>query len=29
MEIVLSQEAAERIISKGGRVAVDLLQHST
>ncbi len=29
MEIVLSQRAAEQIISKGGRVAVDLLQHST
>ena len=29
MEILLSQRAAEQIISKGGRVAVDLLQHST
>ena len=29
MEIVLSQQAAEQILSKGGRVAVDLLQHSS
>ena len=29
MEIVLSQRAAEQILSKGGRVAVDLLQHSS
>ena len=29
MEIVLSQRAAERIANQGGRVAVDLLQHSS
>ena len=29
MEIVLSQMAADRILGKGGRVAVDLLQHSS
>jgi hypothetical protein len=29
MEIVLSQMAAEHILGKGGRVAIDLLQHST
>ena len=29
MEIGLSQQAADRILSKGGRVAVDLLQHSS
>ena len=29
MEIVLSQRAAEHILSQGGRVAVDLLQHSS
>ena len=29
MEIVLSQTAAEHIQGKGGRVAVDLLQHSS
>ena len=29
MEIALSQAAADRILSKGGRVAVDLLQHSS
>ena len=29
MEIVLSQAAADSIQSKGGRVAVDLLQHSS
>ena len=29
MEIVLSQTAAEHIAEKGGRVAVDLLQHSS
>jgi predicted RNA-binding protein YlqC (UPF0109 family) len=29
MEIVLSQTASEHIIGKGGRVAVDLLQHSS
>jgi hypothetical protein len=29
MEIVLSQQASEHILTKGGRVAVDLLQHSS
>ena len=29
MEIVLSQAAAEHIRGKGGRIAVDLLQHSS
>ena len=29
MEIVLSQQAAEHIRAKGGRIAVDLLQHSS
>ncbi len=29
MEIVLSQRAAEHILGKGGRAAVDLLQHSS
>ena len=29
MEIVLSQSAADHIREKGGRVAVDLLQHSS
>ena len=29
MEIVMSQAAADRILSKGGRVAIDLLQHSS
>lgn len=29
MEIVLSQQAAEHIRSKGGRIVVDLLQHSS
>ncbi len=29
MEIVMSQAAADRILNKGGRVAVDLLQHSS
>ena len=29
MEIVLSQRAAEQILAKGGRVAVDLMQHSS
>ena len=29
MEIDLSQAAAEHIQSKGGRIAVDLLQHSS
>ena len=28
-EIVLSQRAAEHILGKGGRAAVDLLQHSS
>lgn len=29
MEIILSQRAAEHIQSKGGRAAVDVLQHSS
>ena len=29
MQIDMSQAAADRILSKGGRVAVDLLQHSS
>ena len=29
MEIVISQMAADHIQTKGGSVAVDLLQHST
>ena len=29
MEIVLSQAAAEHILAKGGRVAVDLMQHTS
>ena len=29
MEINLSQNAAEHIQGKGGRIAVDLLQHSS
>ena len=29
MEIALSQAAAEHIRSKGGRITVDLLQHSS
>ena len=29
MEIVLSQAAADHILAKGGRIAVDLLQHSS
>ena len=29
MEIVLSQMAVDHIQSKGGSIAVDLLQHST
>ena len=29
MEIVLTQNAADRILNNGGRVAVDLLQHSS
>ena len=29
MEIILSQRAAEHIMDKGGRAAVDLLQHSS
>ena len=29
MEIVLTQSAAEHIQGKGGRIAVDLLQHSS
>ena len=29
MEIVLSQSAADHILSKGGAIAVDLLQHSS
>ena len=29
MEIALSQAAAEYIRGKGGRIAVDLLQHSS
>ena len=29
MEISLSQSAAEHIQGKGGRIAVDLLQHSS
>ena len=29
MEIVMSQAAADRILSRGGRVAIDLLQHSS
>lgn len=29
MEIVMSQRAAEHILGKGGRAAVDLLQHSS
>ena len=29
MEIIMSQAAAEHIRTKGGRIAVDLLQHSS
>ena len=29
MEIVMSQGAMDRILTKGGRVAIDLLQHSS
>ena len=29
MEIILSQAAADHILAKGGRIAVDLLQHSS
>ena len=29
MEIVLTQRAADHILSQGGRVAVDLLQHTS
>ncbi len=29
MEITLTQAAVERIRAKGGRIAVDLMQHSS
>ena len=29
MEIVMSQRAADHILEKGGRAAIDLLQHSS